>query len=91
MRIAIGAQPGAVERLFVRRSMTLVAGGLVLGVALALATTRVMESLLYGVEPTDPVAFAGAATVLAVVALLASWIPARRATRVDPVSSLRAE
>jgi putative ABC transport system permease protein len=91
MRIAIGARPGEVERLFVARSLALVATGLVAGVGLALATTRVMSGLLFGIAPNDPVTFGSAAVLLAVVALLASWIPARRAARVDPVTALRAE
>jgi len=91
MRIAIGARPGTVERLFVMRSLALVAVGLAVGVGLALATTRVMSGLLFGVAPTDPATFIGAAAILAVVAVLASWIPARRAARVDPVTALRAE
>lgn len=91
MRIAMGARPSEVQRLFVVRSLVLVGMGLAVGVGVALATTRVLEGLLFGVTPTDPVAFAGAATLLGAVALLASWIPARRAANVDPVEALRAD
>ncbi len=91
IRIAIGARPGDVRRTVVGRSLLLVAVGLAAGLVLALATTRLMQGLLYGVEPTHPVAFVGAAAVLAAVALLASWIPARRAASVDPMEALRFE
>ncbi|MEJ7810723.1 MAG: ABC transporter permease [Gemmatimonadaceae bacterium] len=91
IRIALGAAPSAVRRMVVRQGFGLVAAGLVLGVAGALALTRVMSSLLYGVAPTVPVTYAGVAAVLAAIAALASYLPARRATRVDPLIALRAE
>jgi putative ABC transport system permease protein len=91
IRIAIGAHPAVVSRSVIRRSMRLVAIGLAVGLAIALATTRLIGGLLYGVQPTDIRAFLGAAVVLAAVALVASWIPARRAARVDPARALRAE
>ncbi len=91
IRIAVGARPSAVSRDVVRRSLALVAGGLVAGLATAFLATRAMRGLLFGVEPTDPIAFIGAAVVLALVAGIASWIPARRAALVDPVEALRAE
>lgn len=90
-RIAMGARPGAVEMLFLRRSAGLVVAGLVVGVGLAAATTRLMEGLLFGVEPTEPGAFVAGAVLLAAVALLATWIPARRAARIDPAAALRVE
>lgn len=91
MRMAMGARPGRVRRKIVRDSLALTAVGLTVGTALALATTRVLEGLLFGVEPTHPVVFAGGATLLAAVALVAAWLPARRASRVDPAEALRAE
>jgi putative ABC transport system permease protein len=68
-----------------------VIGGVVLGVAGAFATTRVLAKFLFGVEPTDPATFLGVASVLAAIALLAGLIPARRATKVDPLVALRCE
>ena len=91
VRIAIGARPREVELMILGRSLGLAALGLTVGVFGALAGTRLMEGLLYGVEPTDPGAFAGAALLLVAVTLLASWIPARRAARVDPSQALRGE
>jgi predicted permease len=89
MRIAIGARPGQVERMVVAQSLGLATIGLLIGVAGALAGTRVLTGLLYEVEPTEPRAFLGSAALLLGVALLASWIPARRAARVDPSEALR--
>jgi predicted permease len=91
MRLAVGAKPGEVQGMVVRGAMTLVAGGLILGLALAAGATRIMQGLLVGVEPTDPVVFALAAGLLTLVALAASWIPARRASRIDPLEALRTE
>lgn len=91
MRMAIGAQAGEVQRMVVRGSLVMVVAGIVLGVGLALVSARLMEGLLVGVAPTDPVAYTAASVILAGVALLASWIPAWRASRVDPVEALRAE
>jgi putative ABC transport system permease protein len=91
MRMAIGARPGEVQRMVVRGSLATVGAGLVLGVGLALAATRLMRGMLVGVAPTDPEAYASAAGLLALVAILASWIPAWRASRVDPVEALRSE
>lgn len=91
MRIALGARPGEVERGIVAHSVRLAAIGLVVGVALALGTTRVLQGLLFGVEPGDPVVLGGAAVLLGAVAVVASWIPARRAARIDPSEALRAE
>jgi putative ABC transport system permease protein len=91
VRVALGAKDGDVLRLIVRQGMGLTALGLLVGLAAALAATRVMRSLLFGVAATDPLTLAGVAAFLAAVALLASWLPARRATRVDPMVALRAE
>lgn len=91
MRMALGARPDQVERLIVGKTLALVAMGLALGVFMALALTRVMRGLLFGVEPTHPAAFVAAICLLAAVALLASWLPARRAARIDPAVALRME
>ena len=91
IRIALGALAGSVTRLIVRRGVILAAIGVAIGVALAVGATRGMASLLYGVRPSDPVAFAVAVVVLLAVAIGASWIPARRAARLDPVRALRME
>jgi putative ABC transport system permease protein len=91
IRLALGARPEAVGRLILRNGLMLTAAGLVAGVTLALALVRVMRTLLYEVEPTDPVSVAAVVMLLCVVAVLASWRPARRAMRVDPVTLLRQE
>jgi predicted permease len=91
MRLAVGAQPGEVQRMVVGGAMALVGAGLVLGILLALASSRIMEGLLVGLAPTDLSAYVVASTILAVVALAASWIPARRAARIDPLEALRTE
>jgi predicted permease len=91
MRVALGARPIQVEAHFVRQSLVFIGIGLVVGLGLAAATTRVLAGMLYGVEPTDPGAFVLASAVLAFVALVASWLPARRAAKVDPMEALRAD
>jgi len=91
MRVAIGARPRQVEAQFVRQSLVQIVAGLAVGLLLAVATTRVLAGLLYGVEPTEPTAFLLAAAVLTSVALVASWLPARRAAKVDPMEALRVE
>jgi putative ABC transport system permease protein len=91
VRMALGAQTGDVVRLILRRGMGLAVSGLLIGLAAALLFTRVLEGLLYGVRPTDPIVFAAIAVGLILVALLASWLPARRAARFDPVITLRAD
>ena len=89
--MALGAQPSGVSWLVVSQGMTLALTGTVLGVAAAFLLTRSMGTLLFGVTPTDPFTFLVVPLGLALVALLASYVPARRATRVDPVTALRAE
>jgi putative ABC transport system permease protein len=91
VRMALGAQTGAVLRLVVGRGMALVGVGIALGILGALLLTRLMNSLLFGVSATDPGAFVSVTLLLAGVALLACLIPARRATKVDPMVVLRSE
>jgi putative ABC transport system permease protein len=91
IRMALGAAGGDVVRMIVRGGLTLAGAGVVIGLAVALVATRVLRSLLFGVSATDPATFAGVAVLLVGVALVASWIPARAATRIDPNVALRAE
>jgi putative ABC transport system permease protein len=91
IRLALGARPDGVGRAILVNGLALTTIGLGIGVLLAMALMGVMRSLLYEVEPTDPFSVAGVAIVLLVVALAASWQPARRAMRIDPVRLLREE
>jgi len=91
VRIALGATAGQVGRLVVREGLRLAVTGAVLGLALALAVTRVLRGLLFEIEPLDPVSLGLAALALLGVAAVATWLPARRATRVDPIEVLRAQ
>jgi putative ABC transport system permease protein len=91
IRLALGAQPVRIVTMVVRQSMLLVVIGVGLGLLGALALTRVMASLLYGVSAIDPLTFALPTLLLAIVALLASFFPARRASRIDPTIALRSE
>jgi predicted permease len=91
VRMALGAPAAGVLRLVVGQGMLPAVGGVVVGLAGAWAAARVLGSLLYGVSASDPWTFAGVALFLLMVALVATWLPARRATRVDPVIALRAE
>ncbi|MGH7481878.1 MAG: ABC transporter permease [Longimicrobiales bacterium] len=91
VRIALGAQVAQVERLVVAGSIKMTLVGLAVGLLGAYVLTRLLSSMLYGVEPTDPLAYVAGAILLTAVALAASWLPARRAARVDPVEALRVE
>jgi putative ABC transport system permease protein len=91
IRMALGAQERTVIGLVVRQAMALVAAGVVAGTLLALYLSQTMTKMLFSVRPTDPTTFVSVAAVLAGVALLASYLPARRATRVDPIVALRSE
>jgi len=91
LRMALGAQPRDIFKLIVSQGMTLVFVGIAIGMAAALALTRLISSLLYGVNAADPITFAGVPLLLAVVALLAYYLPARRAMKVDPMIALRSD
>jgi len=91
IRMAIGAQPADILRLIAGESMTLTLLGASVGLGGAYAITRVMKSLLFGVTGTDPLTFAGVTFVLVFVALMASYLPARRASRVDPLLAIKYE
>jgi putative ABC transport system permease protein len=91
IRVALGAKPGDLLAMILRQGMTLVMVGLAIGLASAVGLTRLMKTLLFQVQPTDPLTFAGVSLVLGAAALLACYIPARRALRIDPLRALRSE
>ena len=91
VRVALGAQRHDVLSLVVGKGLRLALAGSVIGLAGAFAATRLVSNLLYGVTPTDPVTFGGVVSLLVAVAALASWLPARRAAKVDPMEALRYE
>ena len=91
IRMALGAEGGRVVSMVVRQAMALAAAGLTIGLAAALALSRTLSTLLFDLSPTDPWTFATVATLLGVVAFVASYVPARRAASVDPIAALRAD
>jgi len=91
IRVAMGASPHDILKMVLRQGLTVVGVGLAVGLALALAGTRAMSGLIVGIKPTDPLTFAVVVAFLAAIALLACWIPARRAMRTDPLVALRYE
>ena len=91
VRMAMGAMEGEVMRMVLRQGMILAGVGIAMGLAGAFGLTRLMEALLFGISTTDPLTFAVVSASLAVVALLATWLPARRAARTDPVQAIRYE
>jgi len=91
LRMALGAQASTVVRGVLRSALGLAAIGIALGLAGAFGVTRFLSSFLFGVSPMDPATFAAVAVLLIVVTSVASWVPARRAASVDPVSALRSE
>jgi ABC-type antimicrobial peptide transport system permease subunit len=91
IRLALGAEPGQLKRKFVGNGLVLVGAGVVIGLAAAAGLTRLMKSLLFGVSTLDPVIYIAMPAVLVATALLASYLPARRASRIDPSQALRLE
>jgi hypothetical protein len=91
IRMALGAQPGMVLRLFMREGSVMLLSGLALGLVLAAATGKILSGILFEVGAFDPPAFASALTLLTAATLLATWLPARRATRINPMVALRTE
>jgi ABC-type antimicrobial peptide transport system permease subunit len=89
--MALGASAGQILDSVVREGLRLTAAGLLIGSALSLASGRALRSLLFGVTPTDPATYAGVVAVLACASLIACWMPAWRASRVDPMHALREE
>ena len=91
IRLALGAQQGELRTMFVRHGLTLVSVGVAIGLAAALGLMRLMKSLLFGISPMDPLTYAAVPVVLIAAAVLASYVPARQASAVDPVEALKAE
>src|SRR5206468_5568960 len=91
IRLALGARPGEVVRIVMKRSFALVATGVAIGLAMALALSRLLSDFLFSVEPDDPATFALVALSITAAATVAAFVPARRATRIQPVIALRYE
>lgn len=91
VRMALGAQAAHVVRLILRQGLRLVIIGVALGLMISVAATRVLTAALYSVSPTDPLTFSVITLLLGIVASIACWIPARRATKVDPMVALRCD
>ena len=91
IRLALGAEPGELQKMFVRHGLTLASIGVAIGLGVAAGLMRLMKSLLFGISPLDPLTYAAVPIVLVAAAVLASYLPARRAAAVDPVEALKAE
>jgi ABC-type antimicrobial peptide transport system permease subunit len=91
IRMALGAASGQVLRSVLRDALALIGAGIAIGIAATLLLARLISGLLYGVSSTDPAAYASVAGILIVVGALSAWLPARRASRVDPMVALRYE
>ena len=91
IRMALGAQPGTVLRMIMREGSIMLFSGIVIGLLLAAGTGKILSGMLYEVGALDPVAFTFAPLTLAIAALFATWLPARRATRISPMAALRTE
>ena len=91
LRIAVGANPGTIERLFLKESLALVAAGVALGIPLATAVTRLVSSMLFGLTPHDPASIGLACAAVTLVTIAAAYVPARSAARTDPIVALREE
>ena len=91
IRSAMGAHRRDIRNLVFGEGFRLIAGGVVIGIAGALAASRVLQSFLFEVEPTDPLTLVGAGTLFVAVSLIACWVPTRRAAAVDPLEALRCE
>jgi len=91
VRMALGATASAVRSMVVSQGARVVLVGIVIGIAVALASTRLLGTLLYGVKPVDPIVFAAMSVMMLAIGALASYVPARRASSVSPIESLRAE
>ena len=91
IRMALGAQSGAVLRMIMREGFIMLFSGVIIGFLLAIASAKILSGILYGVHALDPIAFTAAALVMTSAVLIATWLPARRATRVNPIQALRTE
>jgi ABC-type antimicrobial peptide transport system permease subunit len=91
IRMALGATPGGIANMVIRQGVFLGGLGVAVGIAGALVLTRFLSTLLFGIEPTDPITFVAIGFLMLIVAVISSYIPARRAARIDPVISLRTE
>ena len=89
LRIAVGARPGSIERMFLKESLMVLFAGIIIGVPLALVVTRLGSSMLFGLSPHDPVSIAVALSLLTIATVAAAYLPARRAARIDPIVVLR--
>src|SRR5262249_39827070 len=91
IRLALGAERQAIRRMILGEGAAMAAAGVVIGGVAAVPPSRFLTGLLYGVEPADPITIVGSAVLLLIVAIVASWVPARTATAVDPMTALRAQ